>query len=191
LIYVSLAYKHDDTLQGSLSCFESLGNRLPIDNIPDGLKILGLAVLVLEVVCMLPSVDTEEWDVIASHRVLVGTSDDLQSSRALVLGQPRPAAALNTRECGVDLLPKLVDGAKVLIDGGLEGAGRVAATGALTGRSQVLPEEGVVDVATTVEVEEGGGGGGGLVIVGGLGLGDGVQGTVEAVDVGLVVVLVV
>lgn len=191
LFYVPLAYKHDGTLWDSLSCLESLGNSLPVDNVPDGVKVLGLAVLVLEVVCVLPSVDAEKRDVVARHGVLVGTSDDLQSSRALVLGQPRPAAALDTRECGVNLLPKLVDGAKVLLDGRLEGARRVAATGALTGRSQVFPEEGVVDMATAVEVEEWGSGGGGVVVVGGLGLGDGVERTIEAVDVGLVVVLVV
>lgn len=72
----------------------------------------------------------------------------------------------------------------------LEGAGRVTAAVA-GGRSQVLPEEGVVDVSTTVEVEQGRGLGGLAGVAGGVGLGNGVEGRVEAADVGLVVLGVV
>lgn len=56
---------------------------------------------------------------------------------------------------------------------------------------QVLPEEGVVQVATAVEVEQGSLGGSGLGVALGLSLSDGLDGRVVAVDVGLVVLGVV
>ncbi len=64
-------------------------------------------------------------------------------------------------------------------------------TTALAVGGKVLPEERVVDVATTVEVEEGSLGSSSLGVVLGLGLGEGLDGGVEAVDVGLVVLGVV
>jgi len=68
----------------------------------------------------------------------------------------------------------------------LESTVGLAAALAAGGR-QVLPEEGVVDVAAAVEVEERGGGGGLDRVTGG----DGVEGAIEARHVGLVVLLVV
>lgn len=65
------------------------------------------------------------------------------------------------------------------------------ATTTLAVGSKVLPEEGVVQVATAVEVEKGRLGGGSLVVVLGLGLGDGLDGGVVAIDVCLVVLRVV
>lgn len=74
---------------------------------------------------------------------------------------------------------------------GVEGTYRQRSVGLAAavarGGREVLPEEGVVDVASAVEVEEGGGGGGFLGVAGG----DGVEGAVEAGHVGLVVFLVV
>lgn len=58
-------------------------------------------------------------------------------------------------------------------------------------RGEVLPEESVVNVATTVEVDEGSLGSSSLGIALGLGLGDSVESGIEAVDVGLVVLGVV
>lgn len=61
----------------------------------------------------------------------------------------------------------------------------------LVGRRQVLPEQSVVDVSTAVEVEEGSDAGGLGRVALRLGLGEGLEGAVEAVDVGLVVLGVV
>lgn len=65
------------------------------------------------------------------------------------------------------------------------------AAAALGVGGEVFPEKGVVDVAAAVEVEEGRLGGGGAGVVLGQGLGQGLGGRVEAVDVGLVVLGVV
>lgn len=72
----------------------------------------------------------------------------------------------------------------------LEGSVGLAAA-VPAGGGQVLPEEGVVDVAAAVEVEERGDAGGLGEVALALGLGDGLEGAVEAVDIGLVVLGVV
>ena len=63
--------------------------------------------------------------------------------------EPAPAGALDGGRGRVELLDEGVDGAPVLLDGGLEGAGVDGTTVALAlrlGRREVLPEERVVDV---------------------------------------------
>lgn len=64
-------------------------------------------------------------------------------------------------------------------------------TAALAVGGEVLPEERVVDVATAVKVEQRGLGSGGLGVALGLGITEGLDGGVEAVDVCLVVLGVV
>lgn len=64
------------------------------------------------------------------------------------------------------------------------------ASAVLVRRGQVLPEQAVVDVTATVEVEQGREGGGLCRVSLGTGFLDLGQGAIEAVDVGLVVVLV-
>jgi hypothetical protein len=161
---------------------------------------------------VLPGVDAEEGLVVAGDGVLVGAGDETEGARGLVLDEPGPAGALDAGEGGVGLLLEVLEGAEVLVDGSLRirlvrGFDRVnwrrlwnaayqelalgLTTTALAVGSQVLPEQGVVDVAATVEVEEGSLSGGSLGIALGLGLGDGLDGRVEAVDVGLVVLGVV
>lgn len=53
---------------------ESLLASLPVDHFPDRSKVLGLAVLVLEVVGMLPSINADNGLVLADDGVLVLTS---------------------------------------------------------------------------------------------------------------------
>lgn len=98
---------------------ESLGNSAPIDDIPNGAKVLGLAVLVLQVVGVLPGVDAEQGLEVSGDGVLVGAGDEAEGARGLVLDQPGPAGALDAGEGGVGLLLEVVEGAKVLVDGGL------------------------------------------------------------------------
>ena len=100
-------------------CGEALLHSLPVDNLPDGLEVLGLAVLVLEVVGVLPGVDAEEGLVVAGDGVLVGAGDDGEVARGLVLDEPGPAGALDAGEGGVGLLLEVFEGAEVLLDGGL------------------------------------------------------------------------
>jgi hypothetical protein len=64
-------------------------------------------------------------------------------------------------------------------------------TAVLVGGCQVLPEQGVVNVSTAVEVEKGRDAGGLCGVALGLGLGNTLEGAVQAVDVCLVVLGVV
>lgn len=98
---------------------ESLGNSSPVDDIPNSAKVLSLAVLVLQVVGVLPGVDSQKRLQVAGDGVLVGASDEAEVSGRLVLDEPGPAGALDAGEGGVGLLLEVVEGGKVLLDGGL------------------------------------------------------------------------
>lgn len=139
---------------------------------------------------MLPSIDSEQGDIVSTDGILVGTGNNLQGASALVLDQPGPATALNASKGRVDLLPQGIEATKVFLDALLECAFGLATT-TLVSRSQVLPEEAVVDVAAAVEVQQRRDRSGGRLISLGLGILDGLECAVEAVDIGLVVVLVV
>lgn len=101
----------------SLSLAEPLGHGLPVDDIPDGAEVLGLAVLVLQVVGVLPGVDAQQGDQVAGDWVLVRAGDQAQGASLLVLGDPGPAAALDAGEGGVGLLDEGGVGAEVALDG--------------------------------------------------------------------------
>lgn len=91
----------------------------PVDNIPNSAEVLSLAVLVLQVVSVLPSINTHKRLEVASDRVLAHAGDQTKGARGLVLYQPSPARALNASESGVGLLLQVVEGAEVLLNGSL------------------------------------------------------------------------
>ncbi|KAF5852929.1 hypothetical protein GGP41_001493 [Bipolaris sorokiniana] len=169
---------------------ETLLSRLPVDNIPDSLEVLGLAVLVVEVDLLLPRVDTEDGAELANHRVLVGICLDLDAASLRVLHQPCPSAALNACERSVEFLLESVKAAIVGVDGSSESA-RWWLTTTLVGGREVLPEQGVVNVTAAVEVDERLQGNLSLDILLLLGLGNLLAEVVERGHVGVVVVLVV
>jgi hypothetical protein len=169
---------------------ESLGNGAPVNDLPDGAEVLSLAVLVLEVISVLPSINTKERLKSASDGVLVGSGDNGQSARVLVLDEPGPAGALDASEGSVGLLLERVEGAKVLLDS-IQKLALGLTTTALAIGSKVLPEKRVVNMTTAVEVDQRSLGSSGLVVVLVLSLGEGVGSVVEAGDVGLVVLGVV
>lgn len=109
--------------------FKSLGHGAPVDDLPDGAKVLGLAVLVLQVVGVLPGVDAEQGLEVAGDGVLVGAGDEAEGARRLVLDEPGPAGALDAGESGVGLLLEVAKGTKVLVDGGLRGVSHGVGSG--------------------------------------------------------------
>src|SRR5271166_4099983 len=72
---------------------EALGHGVPVDHVPPGLEVVGPAVLILQIVGMLPDVVAHDRMLPGGHRiVLVRRAGDLQ----LAVGgqhQPRPPAA--------------------------------------------------------------------------------------------------
>lgn len=115
---------------------------------------------------------------------------DANLASGLVLDKPGPAASLDTSQSSVELLLEGVEAAVGLVDGLAQLARRRLTTaGALGG--QVLPEEAVIEVTTTVEVDQGlqGDLSSNVTLV--LGLLELLDGGVVAVDIVVVVRLVV
>ena len=77
--------------------------RLPVDHIPDRREVFCLAVLILQVISMLPRINTQKWCVLADHRILVGIRPDLDLAGLIVLDKPCPSAPLDTCQRGVEL----------------------------------------------------------------------------------------
>lgn len=119
-----------------------------------------------------------------------GVGLDANVTGLLVLDEPGPAATLDSSKSSVHLVLELLQAAEGVVDGSRQGTGRGLTTASALG-SKVLPEEGVVQVTTTVEVDQGLEGNLGRNVVLVLGLLELLNGSVVAVDVGLVVVLVV
>lgn len=141
-------------------------------------------------VSVLPGVNAEKGLVLANNGVLVGVSADTDLAGLLVLDEPGPAAALNTSQRGVELVLELVEATVGAIDGLSEGAGGGLTTAGALG-SQVLPEKGVVQVTTAVEVDRRLQGNLGGDVTLGLSLLELLNGVVVVGDIGVVVVLVV
>ena len=99
---------------------KSLLSSLPVQHIPDSLKVLGLAVLVLQVIGVLPSINTQDWGELASDWVLVGVVLDRELASLGVLDQPCPSGSLEAGEGGVERALELVEGAVGLRDGSLK-----------------------------------------------------------------------
>ena len=144
----------------------------------------------LEVVSMLPHIHPKDGRR-PRHRILVVGRGNVQLSLGSVGHQPTPSAALNAQQGRVERILKLIEGSPALLDGRLEGRCLIdlAPPGLL--RGQILPEEGVVDVATAVEFDR-------LLHGDELGNVVGLRGSllriergVQAIDVGLMVLFVV
>lgn len=96
---------------------------------------------------MLPRIDTEDGAELADDGVLVLVGLDTNVAGLDVLDEPRPTAALDASEGGIELLLEGVKAAVALVDLLGEGARRRLAAALRLG-CEVLPEEGVVDVTT-------------------------------------------
>ena len=141
---------------------------------------------------MLPGINSDNGNVRTVDNVLVGLGNNLKSTSVLVLDNPGPAGALDTSKLGIDVANQVVEVAVVLRNGLAE---RRVSRGGLTTTlglgGQVLPEETVVNVTTTVELDDIGELNLGLDITDGLGLLDLLNGGVVGVDISLVVLGVV
>lgn len=118
----------------------------------------------------------------------IGADSDL--SGLLVLHEPSPATALNASQSSVHLGLELADATVGRVDG-LGQSTRRGLTTAGTLGGKVLPEESVVEVTTTVEVDSGLESDLSSDVALSLGLLQLLKGVVVAGDIGVVVVLVV
>lgn len=106
---VSIPFSHLTPNDQRLS--KSLLSSLPVQHIPDSLEVFSLAVLVLKVISVLPSINTQDWSELASDWVLVGVVLDRELASLGVLDQPGPSGSLKTSERGVESALELVEGA--------------------------------------------------------------------------------
>lgn len=90
---------------------KSLLDSLPVDHIPNRTKVLRLPVLILQIIRMLPSINTQQRRVLSYNGVLVRIGADLDLAGLVVLNQPGPAAALDAGERGVKFGLEVGEGA--------------------------------------------------------------------------------
>jgi hypothetical protein len=90
---------HNILLQSSL-------HSLPVDHIPNSIKVFCLAILILQVVRMLPSINTQQRGELAYNWILVCICADQDLTRFVIFDEPSPAAALNTGERGIEFALK-------------------------------------------------------------------------------------
>lgn len=131
---------------------EAVGDSLPVDDVPDGVEVVGADVLVLEVVGVLPDINSQKRDQSSGglEGVLVGGGGDLKTLELLVVAQPTPSGALNSGSLSIELGDKLVKrtpGLLNLLEELARGLGDL-----LVARGQILPEEGVVDMTCVQSV---------------------------------------
>ncbi len=130
--------------------FEAFVDFVPVDDVPPCGEIFRTAVLVFQVIGVLPDIVAEDGVVSLRERgILVGGGDDLQL--AAVQNEPAPSGAELLCRGFVELLLKGLEIAEVLLDLLADFAGGF--TSAL--RLHNLPEHGVVDVAAAVVADRG------------------------------------
>src|SRR5579875_81416 len=128
-----------------LGLLETLVDLFPIHHVPPGRKVLGAAIVVLQVVGVLPYVVAQNGiEALHEGAVLIRRGDDLQLAAAI--DQPAPAGAELLGRRLVELLLESVEGAEVFLNLLCDRANGIAATL----RLHQLPEHRVVDVAAAV-----------------------------------------
>src|SRR5688572_10287814 len=105
---------------------ESLADRVPVDDVPPRREVVGTAVLVLQVVGVLPHVDAEDRLLPFHHRIVL-VRRALDDQLAAGIDQPRPAAAEAFDAGVVQLRLERVEAAEGGRDGLAERAARLAA----------------------------------------------------------------
>mmetsp|Transcript_4887 Transcript_4887/g.8111 ORF Transcript_4887/g.8111 Transcript_4887/m.8111 type:complete len:288 (-) Transcript_4887:25-888(-) len=127
-----------------------VGHLGPVDNLPEVGHVLGAAVLVLEVVGVLPHIQAQDGlhgvgGAFHERVILVGGAADAKLAISLHT-KPCPARAELASGGSVELLLHGVHRAKGLVNGRGQSSGRTAG---LLLRAHALPEEAVVVVAAT------------------------------------------
>lgn len=130
---------------------EAVFGFLEIDHVPDRFEIVDLNILVLEVESMFPDVDTKDRYMVG-QRVLVGGSDNFQSSSVGIPRKPTPTATLDCSGLGDEIFEETFNGVEILEDLFFEHS-TVEFTTTLGYRRQVLPEKRMINVTATVELQ--------------------------------------
>ena len=123
-----------------------LRDLVPIHHVPPRLDVIGPAVLVIEIIGVLPDVDAEDRRVAVHQRAVLVRRGNHFELAALVLDQPGPAAAEAARPGRREFFLERVEAAEGGFDVVAQFAGRFAAGV----RAHDFPEEGMVRVTAAV-----------------------------------------
>jgi len=125
-----------------------------IDDVPDGVEVIHLDILVLQVEGVFPDVNADDGDM-RQKRVLIGSRGYRQCLAFGIDTEPTPSRPLNTSRGGVELSDQVFETSKRRLNGRFERTVLQSATMSPSfGRwGEVLPEKRVVDVPSTVEFD--------------------------------------
>src|SRR6266567_1724270 len=123
-----------------------LRHRVPVHHVPPRFDVIRPAVLVFEIISVLPNIDAEDRRV-AVHQgaILVWRRNNFELS-VLILDQPRPAAAKTARTSRGKFFFEIIKAAECRFDVISELAFRLATSV----RPHDFPEKGMIRVPTTV-----------------------------------------
>ena len=124
---------------------------LPVNDLPDTFDVIRTKILVLQVVRVLPDVDSQDGSKTGGHaRVLVCRRRHRELSTSFVEAQPTPSRALNGDSRGGKLVLHRRKRSKVSLDHLQQFALRKRV---VLWRREAFPEQCVVDVSATVEFD--------------------------------------
>ena len=124
-------------------------NHWPIYNIPNPIHVLLLIIEELQIVRMLPHIDSKQRLLACRHNILIFRRRQLEIPSRVVLNQPAPSATLDPKKNSCESIFEPLDRRLASFDCSSESWVWVAAR--CWGR-QILPEQGMVDVAAGIEV---------------------------------------
>jgi len=137
----------------SADFYEALLGLLKVDHVPDCVEVVRLDVLILQIECVLPDVDTYDGGV-RDQRVLISSGDYFQLFNLSIPSQPTPPASLYSCRLRIERLLERLKAAKRILDRLAQlWCSRIRIGSPRRGRGEVGPEERVVDVPPTVEFE--------------------------------------
>src|SRR5258705_4929509 len=124
---------------------ESLLDFLPVDDVPPRLDVVGPAVLVFQIVGVLPDVETHDR-LLTLHQRIVLVRGARDRELATGVDQPRPARSKPSNSGGAELLTEFSEVSERALDRGPEISPRLAARL----RRHDLPEHRVIPVSASV-----------------------------------------
>ena len=127
---VHVSRSDDGAAEGLLlRCCETLCNVVPVEDVPDGLDVIRLDVLVLQVESVLPHIQHQQWgEVHGGVALLVGQLLNEQAASNVVVTQHGPAGTLQAECCCGEVRLELLEGTEVAVDSLRELTGWLAAT---------------------------------------------------------------
>ena len=127
---VHVSRSDDGAAEGLLlRCCETLCNVVPVEDVPDGLDVIRLDVLVLHVESVLPHIQHQQWgELHGGVALLVGQLLNEQAASNVVVTQHGPAGTLQAVCCCGEVCLELLEGTEVAVDSLRELTGWLAAT---------------------------------------------------------------